>query len=103
MVVDKNDSSPIFHAIEIRGLHLLNAIRHKLHQWAQYCDFLWLAIPDEISMNNNIDLNGLPDWIGLMGVRAGSIVVLKPPVSMPESGFKTGDLAKGLLLQSMRK
>lgn len=93
----KSDSLE-FHGIEIRGSHVLNQNLGRLLQIkTPYCHYLWLA---RDARSHGIDDYDLPADVGLLVAQGNAIRVLRQ--AQRSSGERTGELAKGLLLQKLR-
>lgn len=94
----KNDPLE-FHGIEIRGNGILTAsVIALLQKQLPYCNYLWLAIG---AQSQEIDDCDLPAQVGLLVAEYNSVRVLRQ--AQPSIGKRTGDLAKGLLLRTLRR
>lgn len=88
-----------FHGIEIRGSHILNPSLGELLKNAQpYCNYFWLAID---ARSQGIGDYDLPAQIGLLVANGNAVSVLRKAQRNP--GERTGDLAKGLLLRTLKR
>lgn len=84
-----------FHVIEIRGNHVANPkVGALLERQFQYCHFFWLALD---ARSQGTGSHVLPDSVGLLVAKEGSIRVLRPAKRF--LGERTGELAKGLLIK----
>ncbi len=101
MVGQSKHAPPTFHGIEIRGMPYFGPAEKFLLPRIPFCDYLWVAttVPDH-GLRREMNI---PDYVGLLVVSDGMIEVKQYPRHLPESGTKTGDLAKGLLLRSVRR
>lgn len=100
VVTRANKNGPLeFHGIEIRGSHILNPSLGELLKKAQpYCNYIWLAID---ARSQGIGDYDLPAQIGLLVANGNAVRVLRKAQRNP--GERTGDLAKGLLLRTLRR
>ncbi|MEN3373960.1 hypothetical protein [Dechloromonas sp. ZS-1] len=101
MVGQSRQVSPTFHGIEIRGTPYFGKIEDFLLPRIPYCDYLWVATCGA-GYGHRGEVT-VPDYVGLLDVSDGRIEVKQYPRRLAESGTKTGDLAKGILLRSVRR
>jgi hypothetical protein len=101
IMIGKNKRSPpTFHAIEIRGFPFFEQPDQILIPRISYCDYLWVATRIDQRHHEEIIV---PDYVGLLAVGGGAIEVKQHPRHLSESGTRTGDLAKGILLRSIKQ
>jgi len=101
MVGATKRSIPVFHGIEIRGGPFLVPVELILKPRIPYCDYLWVATSGGISTHRGEII--VPEYIGLLLVQDGVVEVKQYPRPLQDAGRLTGELAKGLLLRSVRR
>lgn len=97
-IVRDHKSDPIvLHVIEVKRSQSMSRAAHTmLEQKTLYCDFLWVATHAHVS---GLDLECLPEHVGLMVAGENGIEVIRPAQHTEQSGRYTGELAKGLLIK----
>ena len=92
----ERNGNVIFHFVEmLKDSTELNII-FKSNLIFRYCHFFWLAVdmvPEDFS------IRGIPDKVGLITANGKSLTVHRAPKLSIETGEKSGDLAKLLLVE----
>jgi hypothetical protein len=71
----------------------------KLQAQARHCDLMWCAIASD----KPHQMNGIPSHIGILTVSGSVIKVLRQAHRAAPSEVSTGELAKLLLLQTIKR
>jgi hypothetical protein len=88
------------HGIEIASGTLGAEFRtRKFEAMAPFCDVLWLATSDSPSVISRIDL---PDFVGILRIDRGSIIVERSSRSSDLLGTQLLAMVKGLLLKALK-
>jgi hypothetical protein len=101
VIVRETPTSPlVFHGIDIRDSFSLSSKWPEIEKFLSiartFCDFLWIAT------NRNV-FHSICDDIGLLKVSNKTVEVQPATNRRPDTGIRTGDLAKALLLKIIKK
>ena len=103
LMVSHSPSKEIyFSGVEVSGPFRKSTIP-KLEAQAQYCDLMWIAVPEYLADYADI----APRYIGILTITGSSIKVIRHAMPhlnpLPQSARKTGDLAKLLLRRALKR
>ena len=99
-VIRDRKSDPLqIHGIEIAGGFHVNW-SGKLEGMAPYFNFLWIAVPEQAE---RIEKLTVPDFVGILRVMSGHVVVERPPRQSDLLGGRVLEMTKGLLLKSLKR
>jgi hypothetical protein len=100
VVRERRNTPLVLHGIEVVGALFDPSARFNFENRAPYCDALWMAVHQEIG---KISSRTVPQYVGILRVREGGLVVDRPATRVGTVGTKTGSLAKGVLLKCFHR
>lgn len=99
-VVRERRNDPIkIHGIEIKSL-IQPAYLSELVKMAPFFDFLWVAVPEQAALT---ECKSIPDFVGILRMIGDHVAVERQAVNSDLLGGRVLEMAKGLLLRSLKR